>query len=102
MLATDRSSDAEVDEFVVHSLSTSGPEHFYDEDKSLDGSDSDNMSSIVITILIITISFVFLSVLIVMFIRYKAFFIPRSKGKIYYETIVIQAFSVRKNVMNFK
>ena len=101
MLATDRSSDAEVDEFVVHSLSTSGPEHFYDEDKSLDGSDSDNMSSIVITILIITISFVCLSVLIVMFIRYKAFFIPRSKG-IYYETIVIQAFSVRKNVMNFK
>ena len=71
-----------MDDFAEHSLSTSEPDSFYDEeDKSLDGSDSDNVSYIFITILIITISFVSLSILIVMFIRHKAFFISHNKGK---------------------
>ena len=73
-----------MDDFAENYLSTSEPDSFYDEeDKSLDGSDSDNVSYIFITILIITISFVSLSILIVMFIRHKAFFISHSKGNFY-------------------
>ena len=67
------------------SLEEEGEDYYHgsgvgEEMQSSDGS----MSYIFIAILIITLSFMALSFLIVMFLRNRAFFVSRSKGKIYY------------------
>ena len=51
------------------------------EDGSLDP-DTGTVSSIFILIPVISLSLVILSVLIVTFIKHKAFFLPRSKGEV--------------------
>ena len=66
------------------SLEEEGEDYYHgggvgEEMQSSDGS----MSYIFIAILIITLSFMALSFLIVMFFRNRAFFVSRSKGKIY-------------------
>ena len=62
-------------------LGVLGMEEYPDsEDGSLDP-DTETMSSIFIVILATSLSLVVLSVLIVTFIKHKAFFLPRSKGE---------------------
>ena len=64
-------------------LGVLGLEEYPDsEDGSLDP-DTGTVSSIFILIPVITLSLVILSVLIVTFIKHKAFFLPRSKGEVY-------------------
>ena len=56
---------------------------------------SDSLSYIFIAILIITLSFMALSFLIVMFIRQRAFFISRSKGKMLKEYQFVSMFTFK-------